>query len=157
MGAPARNEKCRSARRDGRTPTGRLGVRRRACDRLCRVSLSAVDGATRVLADVAITDTLTSDLFGSLDDASRFFQRGCDGYSATRHPGRFDGLQLVTDAWEVEAASITEARSSFFDDLSSFPPGSAEVDCALVMRKIPVNWKALPSLDATSPAATTSR
>jgi hypothetical protein len=37
---------------------------------------------------------------------------------------------------------------SYFSDPAVFPPGSAEPDCALVMRRVPVRWDALPSLAA---------
>jgi hypothetical protein len=40
------------------------------------------------------------------------------------------------------------AQSSFFDDVTRFPAGSAVLDCALVMRQVPVSWNALPSLTA---------
>ena len=33
-------------------------------------------------------------LFGSLQEASAFFERGSLGYSVTARPGQFDGLEL---------------------------------------------------------------
>ena len=36
--------------------------------------------------------------------------------------------------------------STFFDDRDRSPAGSAEPDCALLMRDVPVTWSPLPSL-----------
>jgi hypothetical protein len=111
---------------------------------LC-VGFAASDGSTEVDARVTVAATLDgSHLFGDLDAASTFFEHGSLGYSATRDEGRFDGLELRTAAWAVEAATIDSVRSSFFADQNLFPPGSAELDCALVMRDIPVSWHPIP-------------
>lgn len=53
-------------------------------------------------------------------------------------------MELHTDAWGVEAAEIRLVRSSFFEDPDRFPPGSALVDSALLMRDVPVRWHPLP-------------
>lgn len=86
------------------------------------------------------------DLFADLRSASDFFAGGGSGYSATRDPGRLDGLELRTDAWSVQPAVVTRARSSFYDDPDVFPPGSIALDVALLMRDLPVTWHGLPSL-----------
>jgi uncharacterized protein DUF2071 len=114
-----------------------------------RVSFRAVDGSAQVMADVVVAEHLAdSKLFSNAAEASAFFEHGCDGYSATRDPGRFDGLQLLTDAWSVEPARVADAYSSFFADRRTFPDSSAVLDNALLMRRIRVRWKALPSLRA---------
>jgi hypothetical protein len=114
-----------------------------------QVSFRAVDGSAQVSADVVVADRLAgSELFSNAAEASAFFEHGCDGYSATRDPRRFDGLQLLTNAWSVEPALVAGAYSSFFADSRIFPTGSAVLDNALLMRRIPVRWKALPSLRA---------
>jgi hypothetical protein len=82
----------------------------------------------------------------------RFFERGNVGYSATSDPTRFDGLELRTSAWSVIPAAVLRARSSFFEDERRVPKGAAVVDCALLMRRVPVNWFAQPSLHADSKA-----
>jgi len=57
---------------------------------------------------------------------------------------RLDGLELRADRWVVEPAEVISVRSSFFfDDAWLFPAGSAAIDCALLMRDIPVTWNAL--------------
>ncbi|UUU44936.1 hypothetical protein [Streptomyces sp. NBC_00162] len=57
-------------------------------------------------------------------------------------------MELHTDAWHVEAGRVRSAASSFFDDLDRFPPGSATLDCALVMRNVPASWWPLPTMAA---------
>jgi hypothetical protein len=91
-------------------------------------------------------DLQGSRLFANVEEASAFFERGSVGFSNTHDPTRFDGLALHTSAWRVDPADVLEAHSSFFSDPTAFPDGSAELDCALVMRRIPVTWEALAPL-----------
>jgi hypothetical protein len=87
------------------------------------------------------TDHLpASSVFQSLDEASTFFQAGSLGYSATRDPARFQGLELRCRNWHVEPLAVEEVRSSFFEDEALFPKGSIEFDCALLMRGIEHEW-----------------
>jgi hypothetical protein len=68
-------------------------------------------------------DLSRSVVFANLEDASRFFERGSVGFSATRSPGRFDGLELRTNAWKLEPAVIGAVKSSFLDDQPRSPTG----------------------------------
>jgi hypothetical protein len=111
------------------------------------VSFSSVDGSTEVDVSVRVAERLTgSRLFADIQDASAFFEAGSTGYSATSRPQRFDGLGLKTSAWKVEPTSVDHASSSFFDDPALFPEGTAQLDCALLMRRVPVRWEPLESL-----------
>lgn len=113
------------------------------------VAFTSDDRSADVSVRVRLVDSLSdSAVFPDLASASAFFERGAVGFSATKDSHRLDGLELRTSAWRVEAGQVLEARSSFFDDVDLFPPGSAQIDCALVMRHVPVSWYALPSLRA---------
>lgn len=71
-------------------------------------------------------------------------------------PGRFDELTLSTRAWKVEPLHVTRVESSFFEDPQRFPAGSAEFDCALLMRNVPHELRAEEDIDighARVPAA----
>jgi hypothetical protein len=115
------------------------------------VTFTAVDGSADVDVAVRLTEQFVrSALFATLADASAFFEAGSVGYSATRLDSQFDGLQLQTSAWKVEPAVVMHARSSFFEDRFAFPRGTAELDSALVMRDVPVDWLPLSRLDATA-------
>jgi hypothetical protein len=121
-----------------------------------RVAFTARDGSSDVSVVVRLEENLAgSVLFDDATSASAFFERGSTGFSATQDPARFDGLALHTTAWRVEPGSVQEAHSTFFSDQSTFPEGSAQLDCALVMRRIPVTWQALAPL-RTPTAATSS-
>ena len=111
------------------------------------VAFAARDGSADVNVTVGIKDELRgSQLFADVAAASAFFERGSVGFSGTHDPNRFDGLALHTNAWRVDPAEVLEAHSSFFSDRSAFPEGSAQLDCALVMRRIPVTWEPLAPL-----------
>ncbi|MFI8363607.1 DUF2071 domain-containing protein [Streptomyces sp. NPDC085612] len=111
------------------------------------VALATRDGDTRVDVTVELSDELRgSALFADLAEASRFFRSGAKGFSPTSSGRHLDGMELHTDAWHMEACRIRFATSSFFDDPERFPPGSATLDCALVMRDIPVSWQPLPAM-----------
>jgi hypothetical protein len=79
--------------------------------------------------------------FRTLEAASDFFERGSLGYSVTRDGGRLDGLELRTLGWRVEPLQVDEIRSSWFADAARFPNGSAEFDCALIMRDVAHEWR----------------
>ncbi|SDT79863.1 Uncharacterized conserved protein (COG2071) [Streptomyces sp. TLI_053] len=115
-----------------------------SADRL-RVAFATRDGGLRAEVAVELAAELpASRLFDGLAEASAFFRCGSRGFSPTRDGGvRLDGMELHTDAWRLEACRVESAVSSFFDDPERFPPGSAELDCALVMRDVPVAWAPL--------------
>ena len=117
-------------------------------------SMRSQDGsvAVKVVGDDA--DSLpASSCFGSLVEASAFFEGGSLGYSVTRDGERLDGLLLRTLDWRVRALSVTEVHSSFFADRQRFPDGSIEFDHALIMRDILHEWHKAEDLYAVSRAA----
>lgn len=106
-----------------------------------KVDLCSDDGATSMFVRGRRSDCLpSSSVFSSLEEASAFFEAGSLGYSATTDPARFQGLELRCLRWQVEPLAVEEVRSSFFDDARLFPPGSAQLDCALLMRNIEHEW-----------------
>jgi uncharacterized protein YqjF (DUF2071 family) len=107
----------------------------------------ASDDGTRVSLRARPADDLPAgSCFRSLEEASRFFERGGVGYSVTADPGRLDGMRLATEGWTVRPLAVDEAFSSIFADPGRFPPGSVELDCALVMRDVEHAWHAEPDL-----------
>jgi len=110
-----------------------------------KVGFRSQDGTADVEVRVAIEPTLSnSRLFSDIAEASRFFEQGAVGWSPGRDPSRLEAVQLTTHAWQVEPCRIISSRSSFFDDAMRFPPGSAEIDSALAMRKVPALWDSFP-------------
>jgi len=111
------------------------------------VSLRSRDGATRVLVDAKLAERLPeTSIFGSIDEASAFFEAGSLGYSATSNAGEYDGMELHSFNWSVQPLEVTRVASSFFDDGNAFPKGSAVFDCALLMQAVDHQWRSRESL-----------
>jgi hypothetical protein len=128
----------------------RARFRVRESDRAAQVAFDSVDAAASVSVEVSVDGRFDSGVFRRADEASRFFQQGAIGYSTTRSCDQFDGLELRSDAWSVEATQAVDVRSSFFDDPQLFPPGIATLDCALLMRDVPVTWHAMQGIRSSS-------
>jgi hypothetical protein len=123
-----------------------------------RIVLDSDDQQTHVPVEGQVSaDWPTISVFGSLREASGFFERGALGYSATAHPGAFDGLELRSFGWRVQPLAIGKAESSFFEDRRLFPPGSVELDSALLMRGIEHEWHGRESLSADVATAVSCR
>ena len=121
-------------------------------DRLA-VSFESDDGRASIAVTARPADGLPeSSVFGSVREASAFFEGGSLGYSATAEPGRFDGLELRCEAWSVRPLAVEQVRSAYFEDESLFPPGSVEFDSALLMRDIPHEWHAREDVCRGAPA-----
>jgi hypothetical protein len=108
-----------------------------------RLAMHSNDGKVRVEVDGRDGGALSSSIFGSLDEASTFFQGGSLGYSATAGGNRLDGVTLHTREWTIEPLTVERVYSSYFAEL---PPGSAEFDCALIMRNVAHEWHAAEDL-----------
>ena len=109
------------------------------------VAFASPEGSCGVDAAVSVVDDLSgSELFASTDEASQHFRRGAVGYSLRRKGGLLDGVEMRTRTWRIEPARIIHVQSSYFDDVTVFPAGSAVVDSAFVMREISADWRAAP-------------
>ena len=117
-----------------------------------RIILDSDDRQTNLLVEGHVSPELPKgSVFGSLKEASDFFERGSLGYSVTVEPGRFDGLELRSFTWQVQPLAVEKVESSFFEDRALFPAGSAELDCALLMRGIDHEWHGRESLCSGCP------
>jgi len=116
-----------------------------------RIELDSDDRHTHLLVEGHVAQELPStSVFGSLNEASNFFERGSLGYSVTARPDQFDGLELRSFNWQVQPLAVDKVESSFFEDGTLFPPGSVEFDCALLMRRIEHEWHGRGKLSATT-------
>lgn len=105
------------------------------------VEVVSDDGQTRVSVETRLAPHLPErSIFASLEEASTFFESGACGYSVTSQPGTLECLELTCKSWKVEPLQVMSAQSNFFDDRERFPAGSAELDCALLMRAIRHEW-----------------
>jgi len=110
-------------------------------DEIFSVHVTSDDGETRVVVEAHIASHLPKrSIFTSLEEASAFFERGSLGYSVTHQAGKLESLELRCRNWKVEPLQVTKVQSSFFDHPERFPSGSAQFDCALLMRAIRHEW-----------------
>lgn len=101
------------------------------------------DDATRLLVEAKESTVFPANsIFGSLQNASSFFEKGATGYSPLEN--KYQGLQLQTHHWQVQPLKISEAWSDFFNDQNGFPRGSLHFDNALLMKQVTHEWKTMP-------------
>lgn len=117
-----------------------------------RIAVRSRDGTTRITIEGHVSENLpAASVFDSLESCSKFFESGSLGFSPVRDGARLDGLELRSLSWEVEPLALEHVESSFFDDRTRFPAGSAAFDSALLMRNIEHEWHPRPSLVVESP------
>src|SRR6266545_2963995 len=105
------------------------------------------DGGDEVAFAGKLAETLPpTSIFPSLAEAVGFFSLGATGYSATHDDGHYHGMELRCLDWTVVPLAVEQARSCFFDDHERFPTGTAQLDCALLMRGIAHEWHSRPDL-----------
>lgn len=106
------------------------------------------DKAVAVELNGRIADYLPQNsIFASLAEASRFFETGSLGYSATKGGNYLDGIVLETKEWRVDTLDLDFVRSSFYEDEATFPNGSIKFDHALIMRNIKHEWHTAPNFE----------
>lgn len=104
------------------------------------------DGKVEVELCGAATAALPpGSLFGSVEQASRFFRAGSTGWSAGEGD-RLDVLTLESAQWNVAPLAVHRVRSSWFEDERRFAAGSVEFDHALVLRDVEHQWIREPSM-----------
>lgn len=95
---------------------------------------------TEILIDAAETDSFSDkSIFGTLNNASDFFENGDLGYSPNK--AKFDGMRLKAYNWKVRPLQVVRVRSSFFENEKIFPKGSVTFDNALLMTNIEHEWR----------------
>ena len=108
--------------------------------------MASDDHEAEIRLTAAEAQSLPKDsIFGSIETASEFFQKGNVGYSKSCKGDCFDGMTLDTEVWSLSPLEVQDVYSSYFTS-AAFPPGSVEFDCALLMRNIPHTWKAAPEM-----------
>lgn len=116
-------------------------------DQELRVAFRSIDNTGAVRVHVRVSATWPgSALFADLAEASEFFRQGSAGYSETTNGSRLDGLELRSSSWTIEPVEVADLHSTFFEDRTLFPAGTAELDGALLMRDLPVTWHSLPAM-----------
>ncbi|MGE3308935.1 MAG: DUF2071 domain-containing protein [Limisphaerales bacterium] len=91
-------------------------------------------------------------VLGSLDEASKFFRGGCRGWSPTRDGRGFEGTELEPETWSMTPLKVVDLKSAYFEDVRRFPPGTVELDSAILMRGIAHTWRDLGRMPAARSA-----
>ena len=108
------------------------------------VSMESTDGRTYVRVTGTPTDALPDgSVFGSVEAASSFFERGSLGYSPNERRGEYEALELHTFEWDVTPLAVESVASSFFETLDA---DDVDFDHALLMRDIAHEWREGESL-----------
>ena len=103
-----------------------------------QVAFKSSDGAF-ISIDAKKSENFNPDsIFQNFENASRFFEGGAVGYSP--NSSKYEGLQLKTFNWKMEPLQVASVQSSFFEDETLFPRGSAQFDNALLMTQIEHEW-----------------
>ena len=111
------------------------------------LAMTSADGFCTVsVRGVPTAELPAGSAFGSVSEASRFFETGSVGYSTTSEPNRLDGIALRTRAWSVKPLRVDEVFSSYFMDETRFPGDDAVFDHALLMRNVDHEWREIPDL-----------
>jgi hypothetical protein len=102
------------------------------------IEFNSIDN-TRISITAKTTDEFNpKSIFGTLDKASAFFEKGELGYSPNKE--KFEGLKLKAYSWKVQPLDVINVESSFFSNKEIFPDGTVEFDNALLMRNIEHEW-----------------
>ncbi|HUP86799.1 MAG TPA: DUF2071 domain-containing protein [Acidimicrobiales bacterium] len=117
------------------------------------IAFTTADGRHDASVSAQLTDALHSRLFASMGDISTFFGSASVGWSPSRTTDALEGVELASEGWSMMPAMVQDARSSYFDDPQRFPPGSTELDSAVLMRELPVSWRALSHDELNTDAA----
>lgn len=105
-------------------------------------SMKSVDGEVAVEFRAGPADDLPDgSVFRSVDEASRFFEGGCDGFSGRSGSEVVDGMRLCVGDWSVKPLQVEYVRSNSFENRDYFPEGSLRLDHALLMRDVAHEWK----------------
>lgn len=100
---------------------------------------------TSILVDVRESREFSPhSIFGSLQNASDFLEKGSTGFSPNKD--KYEGLRLDTHHWEVHPLEAISIKSSFYENEAIFPKGSVQFDNALLMTQVEHEWKTLSSM-----------
>lgn len=115
-------------------------------DKKYHVAFESEDGTTLSIKAQKTDNFSNNSTFSDLHCASAFFENGSVGYSPNQSNKSFDGLELITNEWEVSPLEVSEVTSAFFEDEQIFPKGSVQFDNALLMKNIAHEWKSLATI-----------
>ncbi len=117
-----------------------------------RIRLRSSDRNVQVEVEAQPAERLDSQLFGTTEDAMRFFKRGSVGWSPSS-TGIPERVRLVSDRWTARPVTVARVTSSVFDDPDLFPADRCHFDSALLMENLKATWIGLGTVPEPAPTA----
>jgi hypothetical protein len=109
--------------------------------------LMSNDLQVKIEFDAQPTDQLPSgSVFKSVDELSRFFQSGADGYSAVTGKNRYHGMCLIPHDWNMSPLDCGNVELSYFHTAFGIAKGDLSYDSMVIMRDIPHEWQSLKTM-----------
>jgi hypothetical protein len=106
------------------------------------------DGEAEVKFKGWETDNLpSSSVFNTMEEISRFFRGGSDGYSPTKKGNCLQGMCLVTHTWNMIPLHIETLDTTYFNNILQIPQHTVNVDSVVIMRDISHQWRTLSSIN----------
>lgn len=105
------------------------------------IDFNSSDNTSISLTAKQTTHFNPNSIFGTLQNASAFFEKGAVGYSPNKT--KYDGLKLNAYTWKVQPLEVLNVQSSFYENRQLFPKGSVQFDNALLMEKIEHEWNSV--------------
>ena len=105
------------------------------------VTIDSDDGQVHIAMSGHVAESLPPDsVFGSVDEAAEFFEEGALGFSPTLRLNHLEGIELCPRNRNIVPLAVDHVGSSYFENNVLFPPGTIELDSALLMRGIDHEW-----------------
>ncbi len=87
-------------------------------------------------------------IFESLGEASEFFAKGAIGYSLANERCHYQGMELRLLEWHISPLQINQAYVKMYEDEKVFPKGTAQIDSAMIMKRLRHEWHNIPEMRA---------
>ena len=114
-----------------------------------------VAGRDGLRIEVAVrADPAESELFGSIEEESRFYQDACVAYSPNARRRTVEAVAMDSEPWIGTPVAVERFHSSAFEDATMFPAGSWSLDSAMLVRNVRATWR--PAEPLAAGAARTS-
>ena len=109
-------------------------------------------GNTRISIDAKESSYFDpNSIFETLENVSKFFEKGAVGYSPNKN--KYEGLKLQAYNCQVRPLEVQNVHSSFYENESIFPKGSVQFDNALLMTRVEHEWKIMQDKPQTGKSA----
>lgn len=105
-----------------------------------QVSVRKGDEAPHIFFDGdVVAEYPSGSIFSNYDEAREFLLQATVGFSPGSHRD-LDGIELKLIDVDIQPMSIRRASMTYLENSVDFPPGSATLDSAMIMRGLKHEW-----------------